>query len=639
MLVAEELGADWSRVRFEFAPAAAAYANPILHAQGTGGSTSIRAAWKPMRTAAAAAREMLVEAAASRWNVDRSECAADQGRIVHSKSARSASFGSLVAAASALAVPKEPALKPADAYTLVGTPTKRLDTPSKCDGSARFGIDVRLPSMKYAVVARCPVFGGRVRSHDDARARAMPGVRSVMPIASGIAVVADTTWQAVRAREALQIEWDEGANARLSDASIHELYVAAAAKSGAVAREDGDAPSEIARSAERIEAVYEVPFMAHATMEPMNCTADVRSDGCDLHVPTQFQTTAQSTAARIAGLSPDKVDVHTTFCGGGFGRRSETDFVSEAVEISKALRTPVQVVWTRDDDVQHDVYRPATYTTLAAALGRDKKPLAFFARIVGPSIFARVMPQNVKDGIDRTSVEGLKDMPYAIPNVRIEYVRQETGVPVGFWRSVGHSQNGFILESFIDEMARAANVDALAFRRSLLEEKPRHRAVLEAAANAAGWGRRMPQGSGLGIAVLESYESYVAEVAEVAVSADGSHRVQHVWCAIDCGTNVNPDTITAQMHSGIVWGLSMLKGRVTVRRGRVEQTNFHDFPVLRIEEMPLVDVTIVKSGEPPGGVGETAVPPLAPAVANAIFAACGTRVRKLPILPGSLAHV
>ena len=638
MLVAEELGADWTKVRFEFAPAAPEYANPLLHAQGTGGSTSIRAAWKPLRTAAAAAREMLIEAAAKSWGVDRAECAAKNGRVLHTKSDRGSSFGELVLAASSLAVPKDPPLASANAYSIVGKPTKRLDTPSKCNGSARFGIDVRLREMKYAVVARCPVFGGRVTSHDDARAKSSPGVRAVIPISSGIAVVADTSWQAMRARDALAITWDEGANAGISDDAIRAMYAAAAGKPGAIARDDGDAHGALSRAAELVEATYEVPFMAHATMEPMNCTADVRADGCDVHVPTQFQTTAQATAAKLCDLPIEKVRVHTTFCGGGFGRRSEIDFVSEAVEISRALGVPVQVVWTRADDVQHDVYRPATHTELAAALDRYKKPQAFWARIVGPSIFARVMPQSLKDGIDRTSVEGLKDMPYAIPNVRVEYVQQETGIPVGFWRSVGHSQNGFILESFIDELAHAAGLDALEFRRTLLAEKPRHRGVLEAAASAAGWGRKMPERTALGIAMLESYESYVAEVAEVAVSADGLYRVQHVWCAIDCGTNVNPDTIEAQMQSGIAWGLSMLKGEVTIRDGRVQQSNFHDYSVLRIEEMPKVDVTIVKSSEPPGGVGETAVPPLAPAVTNAIFAACGVRVRSLPILRERLAR-
>jgi isoquinoline 1-oxidoreductase beta subunit len=636
MLVAEELGADWTKVRFEFAPAAPEYANPILHAQGTGGSTSIRAAWKPLRTAAAAAREMLTEAAAKNWSVDRGECAVRGGRVVHAKSGRSASFGSLALSASSLPVPENPALGPAGSYALVGKPTKRLDTPAKCNGSARFGIDVRLPGMKYAVVARCPVFGGRVRSHDDSRAKSSSGVRAVIPISSGVAVVADTSWQAMKARDLLALECDEGANADLSDDTIRALYLDAAKKTGAIARDDGDAHGALSSAADLVEASYEVPFMAHATMEPMNCTADVRADGCDVHVPTQFQTTTQSTAAKICGLSIEKVRVHTTFCGGGFGRRSEIDFVTEAVEISRAMKAPVQVVWTRADDVQHDVYRPATYTELAAALDRYKQPQAFWARIVGPSIFGRVMPGNVKDGIDRTSVEGLKDLPYAFPNVRVEYVRQETGVPVGFWRSVGHSQNGFILESFIDEIAHAAGKDPLEFRRGLLAEKPRHRGVLDAVASAAGWGRKMPERTALGIAMLESYESYVAEVAEVAVGADGLYRVEHVWCAIDCGQNVNPDTIEAQMQSGIAWGLSMLKGRVTIHAGRAQQSNFHDYPVLRMEEMPKVDVTIVKSGEAPGGVGETAVPPLAPAVANAIFAASGVRVRNLPIVRESL---
>jgi isoquinoline 1-oxidoreductase beta subunit len=638
MLIAEELEAEWSKVKIEPAPADPVYTNPLLGAQGTGGSTSTRAAWLPLRQAGAAAREMLIDAAAKTWGVDRSECKAENGAIVHAKSGKSARFGALAEAASALPVPKDPPLKDPKDFKLLGIPGRRLDTPSKTDGSAQFSLDVRLPGMKYAVVARCPVMGGKLATFDDTHAKTVPGVRAVIPIESGVAVVADSTWQALKGRDALVVTWSEGKNADLSSDSIHKSLVDRAEKPGALVRNDGDAEKALETAVKRVEAQYEVPFMAHATMEPMNCTADVRADGCDLYAPTQFQGWAQATAAAISGHPLEKVKVHTTLLGGGFGRRGEMDFIAESVQISKAIGAPAKVVWTRADDMQHDVYRPSTYTKLAAALDRNGKPLALWSRIVGPSIMTRVLPQLVQGGIDKTSTEGLADHPYAIPNVHVEYALHDLGVPVGFWRSVGNSQNGFILESFIDELADASGDDPLEFRRALLRDKPRHKAVLEAAAKVAGWGRKMPEGSGLGIAVLESFGTFVAHVAEVSVVRDGRFKVQHVWCAIDCGMTVNPDTIEAQMQGCIIWGLSMLKGRITLDKGRVQQSNFHDFPIARIEETPKIDVMILKSAEAPGGCGEPGVPPLAPAVANAIFAACGKRVRRLPIVREDLAR-
>jgi isoquinoline 1-oxidoreductase beta subunit len=639
MLLAEELEFDWKKVRTEFAPAAPPYFNPLFGVQGTGGSTSIRASWGPLTKAGAAAREMLIAAAAQQWYVEPSACHAENGAVVHTATSKRLGYGALVEEAAKLPVPANPPLKDPKNYKYIGKPVKRLDTPSKVTGKAGFGIDVRLPNIQHAVVARCPVIGGKVKSFDDSKAKAVRGVKQVVQISTGIAVVADNTWSAMQGSRALQITWEEGANAAVSTDSIRKLYLEQAKKPAAIARKDGDADTALAGAAKKVEAAYEVPFLAHATMEPINCAADVRADGCDVYAPTQFQTINQMTAARITGLKPEQVRIHTTFLGGGFGRRSEQDFITEAVEISKAAGVPVQVTWSREDDIQHDFYRPAVYTKLVAGLDADGWPVAWKSRIVCPSIMSRFFPGSVKNGIDESSVEGQANIKYGIPNYLFEYALTDTGIPVGFWRSVGNSQNGYITECFVDELAKAGGKDPFEFRRKLLANAPRHRGVLELAASKAGWGQPLPAGRTRGIAMVESFGSFVAEVAEVSVNrGSGEVRVHRVVCAIDCGRHVNPDTIAAQMEGGIAYGLTAaLKGLITIDKGRVQQSNFHDYEMLRLNEMPRVEVHIVPSNEPPGGVGEPGTPPIAPAVCNAIFAATGKPVRRLPIRAEDLA--
>ena len=639
MLLAEELEFDWKKVKTEFAPAAPQYFNPIFGVQGTGGSTSIRASWGPLTKAGAAAREMLIAAAAQQWYVEPSACHVENGAVVHNATNKRLGYGALAERAAKLPVPANPALKDPKDYKYIGKPMKRLDTPSKVNGKAGFGIDVRLPNIQHAVVARCPVFGGTVKSFDDSKAKAVRGVKQILQISSGVAVVADNTWSAMEGRRALKITWDEGPNAANSSDAIRKLYHAAAEKPGAIVRKDGDADAALATAAKRVEAAYEVPFLAHATMEPMNCAADVRTDACDIYAPTQFQTINQMTGAKITGLKPEQIRIHTTFLGGGFGRRAEQDFVAEAVEISKGTGAPVQVTWSREDDIQSDFYRPAAYSKLVAGLDADGWPVAWKSRIVGPSIMSRFFPGSVKNGIDETSVEGQANAKYGIPNFLVEYALTEPGVPVGFWRSVGNSHNGFITECFVEELAKAGGKDPFEFRRKLLANAPRHRGVLELAAEKAGWGKALPAGRTRGIAVVESFGSFVAEVAEVSVNRkSGEVRVHRVVCAVDCGRYVNPDTISAQMEGAIVYGLTAaLKGQITIEKGRVQQSNFHDYEMLRLSEMPKIEVHIVPSTEPPGGVGEPGTPPIAPAVCNAIFAATGKPIRRLPIRAEDLA--
>lgn len=639
MLLAEELDFDWKKVKFEFAPAAPEYFNPIFGLQGTGGSTSVRASWGPLTKAGAAAREMLVATAAKRWSVEPSACHVDNGAVIHTASGKRLTYGALAAEAAKLPVPPNPKLKDPKNYKYIGKPIKRLDTPVKTNGKAEFGIDVRLPKMQHAVVARCPVFGGKVKSFDAAKAKTVRGMKQVLQISSGIAVVADNTWSAMEGRRALQIEWDEGPNAAVSSESIRKLYEESGGKAGAIARKDGDVDAALTRATKKVEAVYEVPFLAHATMEPMNCAADVRADGCDIYAPTQFQTFSQNTGAKITGLKPEQVRIHTTYLGGGFGRRAEQDFITEAVELSKAVGAPVQVTWSREDDMQHDFYRPAAYTKLIGGLDADGSPIAWKCRVVSPSIMSRFFPGSVKNGLDNSSVEGIVDSKYAIPNFFCDYVLTETGVPVGFWRSVGNSQNGYITECFMEELAKAAGKDSFEFRRKLLEKAPRHRGVLELAAEKAGWGKPLPAGQTRGIAVVESFGSFVAEVAEVSFNKNsGEVKVHRVVCAVDCGRYVNPDIVAAQMESGIAYGLTAaLKGQITIDKGRVEQGNFNDYAMLRLNEMPKVEVHIAPSNEAPGGCGEPGTPPIAPAVCNAIFAATGKPIRRLPIRKEDLA--
>ncbi len=638
-LAAEELEFDWKKIRTEFAPAAKEYYNPAFGMQGTGGSSSVRSSWDPMRKAGAAARDMLLQAAAQKWGVDKSACRAENGVIFHDASKRKLTYGSVAEAASKLPVPADVPLKDPKKFRVIGQPIKRLDTPDKVNGSAGFGIDMRRPGMVYAVVLRCPVFGGKVASFDAAKAKAVPGVKDVIQISSGIAVVADNTWTAMQGRRALDVKWDEGPNAGVSSDSISKLFADRTMQPGVEARKEGDAAAALSGAATKIEVVYEVPYQAHATMEPQNCTADVRADRVDVWAPTQFQTVAQAMAAKICGLQPEAAFIHTTYLGGGFGRRGSNDFVMEAVQISKAVGAPVKLTWSREDDTQHDYYRPASYVRMAGAIGADGGPVAWTTRIACPSIMEAQFPGRIKNNLDPTSVEGLANLPYAIPNIYVDYQRTEPGIPVGFWRSVGSSQNGYFSESFIDELAHTAGKDPYEFRRRLLAKAPRHLGVLEMAAQKAGWDKPLPAGRYRGIAVLFAFQSYAAQVIEISVDRSArTLKVHRVVCAVDVGRVVNPGTIEAQSQSAVVYGLSSaLHGTMTVDGGRITQTNFNNYPVLRLNEMPVVEVHIVSSEEKPTGAGELSVPPVAPALCNAIFAATGKRIRRLPIRPEDLA--
>ena len=639
MIAAEELDCDWKSIRTEFAPAAKEYFNPAFGMQGTGGSSSVRSSWDPLRKAGAAAHDMLLQAAAAEWKVDKSACRTENGVIYHDASKRSLSYGKVAEAASKLPVPQDVPTKDPKKYRIIGKATKRLDTPDKVNGKAEFGLDVRKPEMVYAVVARCPVFGGKVASFDATKAKAVPGVKDVVQISRGVAVIADNTWSAMQGRRALEIKWDEGPNAGLTSEGISKLFADQTEKPGAEARKEGDAPSALAGAAQKIEAIYEVPYLAHATMEPMNCTADVRADRVDVWAPTQFQTMAQGTAAKICGLPPEKAFIHTTYLGGGFGRKAGTDFVIEAVETSKAIGKPVKLTWSREDDTQHDFYRPASYAKLAGGLDANGWPVAWTTRVACSSIMELWFPGSTKNNLDPTSVEGVANLPYSIPNIQVDYMRTEPGIPVGFWRSVGNSQNGFFSECFMDELAAAGKKDPYEFRRRFLDKAPRHLAVLELAAQKAGWDKPLPAGRYRGIAVLFAFESYAAQVVEISLNRGAkSVKVHRVVCAVDMGRVVNPLNVAMQCESAIVYGLSSaLYGAITIDKGRVTQTNFNNYQVLRIDGMPTVETYIVPSEEKPTGAGELAVPPVVPALCNAIFTATGKRIRRLPIRAEDLA--
>lgn len=639
MVLAEELDLDWKQVNTVFAPAAPQYFNPIFGLQGTGGSCSVRGSWEPLAKAGASAREMLVATAAKRWNVEPSACHTENGAVVQTAMGKRLGYGSLVDEAAKMPAPPAAKRKDAKDYKFIGKPTKRIDSGEKVNGRARFGIDVRRPGMLHAVVARCPVIGGKVKSFEAAKTKAVPGVKDAVQISTGVAIVADNTWSAMEGRNALQITWDEGANSKVSSDSIRTLYHAQAEKQGAIARKDGDASASLASAAKKIEAIYEVPYLAHATMEPMNCTADVRADGCTIVAPTQFQTFSQMTGAKLTGLKPEQVQVETTYLGGGFGRRAEQDFIVEAVELSKAMKAPVQVTWSREDDMQHDYYRPAVLVKLEAGFDGSGKTVAWKSRVVGPSIMSRFFPGSLKDGIDESAVEGLSTLKYDVPNFHVDYVLTETGIPVGFWRSVGCSHNGYVAECFVDEMAKAAGKDPVEYRRSLLQTDSRQRGVVELAAEKAGWSKPLAAGHYRGIAVVESFGTHVAQVAEISIDRKAKTlRVHRVVAAVDCGRYVNPETIRAQIEGSIVYGLTAaLKGEITVTGGRIDQSNFNDYDMVRINETPQLEVHIVQSNDGPGGIGEPGTPPIAPAVCNAIFAATGKPVRRLPIRPEDLA--
>lgn len=620
MLLAEELECRWESIRTEFAPVEPAYG--LI---GVYGSNSIRSSWQPLRVAGATAREMLVSAAAQQWGVDRAQCRAEKGAVVNRTTGARLTYGALAVAAAALPVPAAPPLKDASAFTLIGTTPKRLDTPAKVDGSAVFGLDARLPNMLYAVVARCPVFGGKVASFDAAKAKAVTGVKQVVQVSTGVAVIADNTWSAMEGRRALAITWDEGPTASASSAGIREQFVRLAGQPGAEARRVGDPASAIASAASRVEAVYEAPYLAHAPMEPLNCTAHVTPTSCDVWVSTQAQSSARDIAARASGVPPANVKVHTLLLGGGFGRRAQVDYIGEAVEVAKAAGVPVKVTWSREDDIRHDLYRPASYVKFAGALDADGWPVAVTARVVCPSFgFGR-------GGVDGTAVEGITPNPYQLPHFLVEYQRADAGIPTTYWRSVGYSQNTFFLEAFLDELAAAGRKDPLEVRRRLLAGSPRMLAALNLAASKAGWGTPLPAGRGRGLSIVNNIGSFTAQVAEVSVEA-GAVQVHRVVCAVDCGQVVNPAGVESQIVSGIGTGLSAaLKDGITIDAGRVVQGNFNNYRVMRMTDAPVIEVYTVPSTAAPGGIGEASTPGIAPAVANAIFAATRTRVRVLPI--------
>ncbi len=639
MLIAEELEVSLDQVRLEHAPPnEKLYANPLLGVQATGNSNAMRGAWKQMREAGATARMMLVAAAAKEWGVDPNACRAQDGEVIHTDSGRRLKYGALAASAANMPVPQDITLKsPAD-FTLIGTPVKRLDTPAKVNGTAVYGIDARPPGVKFATVAQSPVFGGRLKSVDDTAAMAVKGVRQVVRLNDAVAVVADHMGAAKKGMEALQIEWDDGPHASLSTEDIAGELEKATLGPGAVAQNIGDADKAIAGAATKVEATYQLPFLAHATMEPMNCTVDFRKDECEIWIGNQAIARVQAMAAEAAGLPVEKVIVHNHLIGGGFGRRLEADGAVRAVEIAKQVEGPVKVVWTREEDIQHDMYRPYWFDRLSAGLDETGKPVAWKNRFAGSSIVARWAPPVFKDGLDSDSTEGAIKLVYDLPNFHVEYVRVEPpGIPTAFWRSVGPSHNVFVTESFIDELAAAAKQDAVAYRRALLDKSPRARAVLDLAAEKAGWGQPLPAGSGRGVSLQFVFGSYMAQVAEVEVAKDGSVRLRRVVCAMDCGTAINPDTVQAQIQSGIIFGATAaLHGEITLKNGRVEQTNFDTYQMLRINEAPAIEVHIVKSSEPPGGMGETGTSAIVPAIANAIFAATGKRLHKMPADPNIL---
>jgi len=637
MLVAEELEADWSKIRYEPAPVDPAYNHTVFGMQMTGGSTSTASEWERFRKAGATARIMLIGAAAKNWSVDPASLRAENGFVINPATSARASFGSLADVAATMTPPKDVPLKDPKDFKLIGKPTRRLDTPDKINGAAQFGLDIALPGMMTVLIARAPVFGGKVLSFNADKTKAVPGVKDVVQIPSGVAVIANGFWPAKQGRDKLEISWDDGPNAALSTTSMREQYSALAKTPGLVARKVGDPTKALAAAAKTITAEYEMPYLAHAAMEPLNCVVDLRSDRCEIWTGTQFQTGDRAAAAATAGLKPEQVMVHTPYLGGGFGRRANpaSDFVIEAVQVAKAAKAPVKVVWTREDDTRGGWYRPMWYDHFAGGVDAKGIPVVWTHTIVGQSIMAGTPFESfgIKDGIDGASVEGAADLLYGIPNLQVDLHTPKIGVPVLWWRSVGHSHNGFAVEAFFDELAHLGGKDPYELRRMLLADQPRMRAVLDLVAQKGDWGKPLPAGRARGIATHFSFDSYVGQVAEVSVDKQGVVTVHRVVCAVDCGRVVNPDTVKSQMEGGINFGLTAaLKCEITLDRGRVQQRNFHDYQMLRMNEAPQIEVYIVPSTEKPTGVGEPSVPPVAPAVANAIFAATGKRVRKLPIL-------
>ncbi|MBC8258402.1 MAG: xanthine dehydrogenase family protein molybdopterin-binding subunit [SAR324 cluster bacterium] len=621
MILAEELEADWSKIKTETAPANSDFKNPDQPMQLTGGSASIKGFWEPLREVGAAAREMLKTAAAQKWDVPVSECKAQSGQIIHAEKGV-LNYGELATVAGKLDVPSDPPLKAEIDFRLIGKPLPSLDFPDKVTGKAQYGIDVRLPGMLFGTVRQSPVFGGEVLSYDEAAAKKITGVKAIVPVPNGIAVVADNTWHAKKGMEALNPQFQGGVTQDLDSTKVSKILRTAL---------DDEGKEEI-KAEQVLDLEYEVPYLAHATMEPMNCTANVGKNFCEVWAPTQNQEMSMDVTEDITGLDEDQIQIHTTLLGGGFGRRIEVDYVTQAVTVSKVLQKPVQLIWMREEDMQHDFYRPASMSRFQIGLGTDGLPVQWENQLALPSILKRYIPPMGWIGFDPTSTEGASELPYDIPDFDCDYSMVDIGVPVGFWRSVGSSHNAFYTECALDESVHAANQDPFEYRRKLLEEAPRFRKVLEEVAQKAKWGRKLPEGHGLGIALHKSFGSIVGAVLEISANGSNEIKLHKAWLSIDCGKVINPDTIRAQMQGGFIFGLSAALGEeITLKDGRIEQSNFNDYSVLRMNGAPEISVSIIESGEEIGGVGEPGTPLAAPALANAIFAATGKRYRSLPL--------
>ena len=623
MIIAEELDANWESIRTETAPANSDYKNPEgFGPQITGGSNSVKGFWNLLQETGAAAREMLVKAAAQRWNVPLEECDTKLGNVIHKNTNKKLSYGKLAVAASKIEVPSSPTKKSKEKYSLVGKSIQRIDVPEKVTGAAKFGIDIRLPEMLFATVRQSPIFGGDILSLDEVAAKAISGVKAVVAVPNGIAVVADNTWRAKKGMDALNPQFTGGETTKLSSQNIHNKLITAL-------DEEGKAKIDTEKS---LDLEYEVPFLAHSTLEPMNCTASVKGSSCEVWVPTQNQGMSMDVTKEITGLNDEKIKINTTLLGGGFGRRGETDFVTQAVTISKSLSKPVQVTWMREEDMQHDFYRPACISRFQIGLSKEGLPIQWENQLAGPSILKRFVAAMGWFGVDPTSTEGANELPYTIPDFNFDYSLVDTGVPVGFWRSVGSSYNAFFTECAIDEAAILANQDPYEYRLKLLKDQPRYLKVLEKVAKNSNWEDPLPKNHGLGLAIHKSFGSIVSTVIEVSSNAPGIIKLQKAWIVIDCGKVVNPDIVMAQMEGGFIFGLSAALGEeITLKDGRVEQSNFHDYSILRLKGSPKISVEIVESGSEIGGVGEPAVPLAAPALINAIFSVSGKRIRSLPL--------
>lgn len=631
MLVAEELDVPLSSIKTEFAPQDPIYKNKMFGMQATGGSTSIRGDYLPLRKAAAAARAMLVAAAGDILKVPAAECKTENGEVIHTGSAKKIGYGMLTEAAAKQAMPSDPKLKDSSEFKVIGTSPPRLDAKAKAMGKAEFGLDVRVPGMLTAMIVRPPVIGGKVSKFNAEKASTIKGVRKVFQVPMGVAVVGEHFWAAKTGAEALEVTWDDGPNAKLSNETLRAQAKDLVKKAGVVGESKGDFEKVFKSAKKKLDVVYELPFQAHATMEPPNCTAHVKPDGVELWISTQSQGIVAAAVAGMLKIDPKKVIVHTTYLGGGFGRRSEVDYVLEAVFCSKEMNAPVKVVWTREDDLRHDQYRPASYTVVRAAMDDQGNVQGAAFRAVSGSIMTRLFPQYVKNGVDRSALEGLMKADYDLEHVLVDYHMQNV-VPVGFWRSVGHSLNAFVIEGMMDELAVMAKKDPAEFRKPLLAKNPRLLAVLELAAKKADWGKTLPKRQGMGIAVHASFGSYVAQVAQVTVDDKGQVKVDRVVCAVDCGAVVHPSTVEAQIQGAVIFGLgATLKSEIHIENGRVKEGNFHNYKLIEIGETPRIEVHLVPSKEAPGGIGEPGTPPIAPAVVNAIYAATGKRVRKLPV--------